>query len=332
MRAALELINPIDAPHLKQLTLMRCNDYISHAPQFEPQAQFLPVCISPSSRLRHLTLRGVPGEWSTLADVVPRLETLEITSLASGAMPSMNEIRAILSRCASTLRTLRIINDVHAEDQDSSPFLSSSCIPIHLPNLRTIYTTSRSESCLGLIQSDLFDAPNVYDLTVECDAYGTISPHPNHPHSSSTLSLLATFKTLGRLTLKGMSCPALENANVRHLTLERVPLETVVLPFAPALETLVLRDCRHVDLGTVRRLLEAHGDGLKRLEVHLCHGEELKLEMGMGRLVVFRSSSDDEDVTDDGDDDDDEEEEEAFSLGGTFNDPVFDALYKPPDR
>ncbi|KAK1227095.1 hypothetical protein PQX77_009928 [Marasmius sp. AFHP31] len=194
MYAALNMLNEslttLGAPLLESLTLMRCNDYISHSPQFQPRHMRHPWFLKPRSspnrplspgllpRLRTLTLRGVHVCWSSVptlvcAESISPLLCLELSSHSLDVRPSLQEFSSILSSCP-LLRKLVVNGSGFAFDESKVKQLPvgrrSSLIDnealILLPHLQELKLGYRS-TLDGRKILGLFGAPNVTRLTLE---------------------------------------------------------------------------------------------------------------------------------------------------------------------
>ncbi|KAE9393502.1 hypothetical protein BT96DRAFT_923995 [Gymnopus androsaceus JB14] len=227
------------APLLESFTLMRCNDYISHSPQFQPSsmkspelfssAGFLepPECHRLLPRLRHLTLRGVHVEWSNLSRLLqPSLTSLELSSHSLDVRPTYSVFRDVLCACPE-LRSL-VVNgsgfvseDKNLSLKTGAHIINKSIVPVSLPLLEelTIGFRSAPEGCDMLT---FIHAPNIRQLSLE-DA-----THPgevddieadevlllaagydlNHPSSCSRASFAqessSPFPALQKLILTGV--------------------------------------------------------------------------------------------------------------------------------
>ncbi|KAG7095033.1 hypothetical protein E1B28_005824 [Marasmius oreades] len=196
---------------LESLTLMRCNDFISHSSHFQPRHMRHPLFLKPRvtsvvcsliprlPRLRNLTLRGVHVCWSSLPSLLrtgssSSLSSLELSSHCLDVRPSLAEFRTILSSCPM-LRKLAVNGSGFALDQakskvgpsDGTP--STECegtIPLsHLQELSLGYRSTLD----GRKILALFSAPNVRKLTLE-DA-----SHPGGLHEADTKSILRYIAT-----------------------------------------------------------------------------------------------------------------------------------------
>ncbi|KAK0451310.1 uncharacterized protein EV420DRAFT_711264 [Desarmillaria tabescens] len=274
MHVALLYLSNAPAPLLESLTIMRCNDYISHASEFQPAALNTPFVLNPrTNRLRTLTLRGVYAEWSSLS-VLRELEVLEITSLSSDVRPSTADMHGILSACAPRLRKLRLMNDAGPSSRDDH-----AVRPVTLPKLEDISIGYRADTARhGLAK--LLIGPNVRQVTLENDRYpgDALAVDPG-----DVLSGL-TFPLMERVALKDISA-SLESMqqflmNVRHLEIEWTAVKCLLpLPdgsrSCPKLETLCLRssDIEGInDLGidAILGVLRVRGtSALREVEVHV---------------------------------------------------------------
>ncbi|KAG7441540.1 uncharacterized protein BT62DRAFT_483439 [Guyanagaster necrorhizus] len=346
MHVALLYLNNAPAPLLESLTIMRCNDYISHASEFQPTALNTPFALDPRTNcLRTLTLRGVYAEWPSL-NVLHDLEVLEITSLSSNVRPSKADMYGILSACAPRLRKLRLMNDAGPEsrDDDDDDDDDDAVRPVTLPKLEDVSIGYRADTaCHGLAK--LLIAPNVRQVLLESDRY------PGDALVADPGDVLAglTFPLMERATLKGISASRESMhrflMNVQHLEIEWTAVECLLpLPdgsrSCPKLETLCLRssDIEGIDrtgMDVILGVLRRRGtSALKEVDVHVgsanantCVDYPAQMEVGMPQVRIFRDDEDD-DFSDTESEGTDSSEEDAYGLGGTFNDPVFDALFK----
>ncbi|KAF9465970.1 hypothetical protein BDZ94DRAFT_1158972 [Collybia nuda] len=197
-------ITTLGAPLLESLTLMRCNDFVSYSPTFQPHEMIGPALFRPSEqkpsrqdvlpRLTSLTLRGVHVDWSSLTSILSRSQTtlraLELSSHCSEVRPTLSEFRQLLATSPS-LRKLVVngsgpfISDDAEDDQSVSEEASDL---ISLPCLDEITLGYRS-AYDGQIILEQLDAPNVKVLTLED------SNHPGEPEEIDAGSLLAYMGT-----------------------------------------------------------------------------------------------------------------------------------------
>ncbi|KAG6819890.1 hypothetical protein H0H93_007668 [Arthromyces matolae] len=166
------------APCLESLTLMRCNDFVSHSPTFQPPELREPAFLSTSDssprdilpRLCNLSLRGVHVHWQSLSDAISvgqhGLKSLDLSSHCSDVRPSLDELGQLLSHCPE-LETL-VLNGSGARipDNDESSIVREDIQPVKLHRLQQLTIGYRSEreakAILGLL-----DAPGVEDLTLQ---------------------------------------------------------------------------------------------------------------------------------------------------------------------
>lgn len=193
MHAALNMLNAplttLGAPLLESLTLMRCNDYISHSPHFQPQYMKTPFFLRPDGplpkksmpllpRLRTMILRGVHIDWSSLPHLLPTdspvLQTLELSSHSLDVRPTVSEFRDILASCRS-LQTLIVNGSGLSLDEDGGmPLklgagarrLDRRLSPISLPHLKEL-TVGYRTALDGCYVLSMLEAPNLRMLTLE---------------------------------------------------------------------------------------------------------------------------------------------------------------------
>jgi len=192
MQTALQLINPhvlqFGAPQLESLTLMRCNDFVSFASEFEPKSMKEPSFLSraspasPSSplnilpRLRYLSLRGVHLDWASLGSAMASSKTglysLELCSHCADVRPSLSELHQLLSH------NLRLRNLVISGSGPSLPgHIDNGVDMIHhefdgvlLPSLTSLVLGYRS-SLEGQTVLQLVKAPMLKSLVLEEATY-----------------------------------------------------------------------------------------------------------------------------------------------------------------
>ncbi|ESK92516.1 hypothetical protein Moror_4438 [Moniliophthora roreri MCA 2997] len=178
MYIALNMLNgPLTtsgAPLLESLTLMRCNDFVSHSSHFQPRHMRLPLFLKTPGllpRLRSLTLRGVHVCWSSLSSIFPEgssLHHLELSSHCLDVRPTFNELRAILSSC-SLLKKL-VINGsgpfALGQDLTGKSRAVEECERVWLPHLDVLHIGYGS-NLDGRKVLEMFNAPNVRTLIME---------------------------------------------------------------------------------------------------------------------------------------------------------------------
>ncbi|KAF4609474.1 hypothetical protein D9613_012327 [Agrocybe pediades] len=244
MHAALCMINAAlatnGAPRLESLTLMRCNDFVSFSPRFQPMdlkdVGFLslprpgseyPYGILPS--LKHLSLRGVHADWDILGcalhSPIHKLESLELASHCGDVRPSVEQFHSLLSSVAPSLKKLRICgsgpnisND--AEDLSAAPqAVMRENDPVQLPQLQNISIGYRS-SLEGRTVLRMLDAPNARKLLLEDATYpgdldevngGSLLTYLGSKHFSSSSS------TMDRLSPPVRIAVASDYAQGHHL-------------------------------------------------------------------------------------------------------------------
>jgi len=212
MHSALSIINPAlamyGAPRLESLTLMRCNDFVSFSPQFQPRelkdVGFLTLSYPGSDypfdvrhllpRLRHLSLRGVHADWDilgcTLLSSTQNLESLELASHSADVRPSIEQLHNLLTSVSSSLKTMRISGTgpglSYSTDEPSSSVPLREYASVQLPQLHNIAIGYRS-SREGRAILKMLDAPNARKLMLE-DA--TYSGDPEEVNGGSLLTYL----------------------------------------------------------------------------------------------------------------------------------------------
>ncbi len=223
----------------------------------------------------------------------------------------------MLSACAPTLCRLRVLNDADVS------YIPGSLPPISLPALTHLTIGFRSDVCSGLVQAGLVDAPCLQNLTVECethpgdvgvpDASGILACFGDVDLESVTLKAVYATRTVLREVCEG----------VKHLEMERMPNVDCLLEPGLSLETLTLCECEGVDRVTMQKIRQAVGRSVL-ISLHVV-GDGGEVFEGLEDVVVYRTAeySDEEEV-------ELPSEDEAYCLGGTFNDPVFDAMYMQP--
>lgn len=202
MHVALSAINPaitsLGAPCLESLTLMRCNDFVSFSPQFEPHGLKGPAFLSRFSpdatsqdlnilpKLKQLSLRGVHVDWDSLAAAMRSsavgLSSLELASHCSDVRPSNDQFHSLL-QSVPTLRRL-VITGSGPEIPDEMEDIPSDHDPVPLHHLQTI-TIGYRTALEGRTVLQQLDAPNVKTLSLEDATY------PGDPEEINGGSLLA---------------------------------------------------------------------------------------------------------------------------------------------
>ncbi|KAJ7581828.1 hypothetical protein C8J56DRAFT_958360 [Mycena floridula] len=176
MHQALTLMNPAlamsGAPALESLTLMRCNEYVSYSPEFQPPGMKFPAFLGfePSTaapelfpKLNLLSLRGVHLDWNAF----PRmkrgsLQTLDLSFHSPDVRPSMREFWRILKECPELRKLV-----VHG----SGPVISEApekeeMQVVELLNLEELVLGYRSqEDGSNILQ--IIHAPNLTTLSFE---------------------------------------------------------------------------------------------------------------------------------------------------------------------
>lgn len=210
MRSALQLINPAilqhGAPQLESLSLMRCNDFVSFSQEFEPKSlkdpYFLsttnrvspPHSASPLPRLRHLSLRGVHVDWSSLSATLSSSKTglysLELCSHCPDVRPSLSELRDLLS-CNPRLRNLVVSGSGPSFAADVNEAVDTAHYDfdgVLLPNLSQ-FTLGYRSGLEGETVLQLVNAPSLKSLILE---EATYPADPEVIDAGSLLTYLGT--------------------------------------------------------------------------------------------------------------------------------------------
>ncbi|KAJ4478840.1 hypothetical protein C8J55DRAFT_430091 [Lentinula edodes] len=250
------------APLLESLTLMRCNDYISHSPLFQPTSMKSPTLFSsPTSslgtdhrclfpRLRNLTLRGVHVNWSSLAHSPPSLTSLELSSHTPDVRPTQSDFRELLSSCPK-LKSLTVNGSGFISDDEELSLktgvhnIDKSAKPIALPLLEKLKIGYRSAP-EGFDILELVHAPNILQLSlddathpgeideVEADDMllyvAGLRPMINPESSFSTPKHSSPFPTIQKLALKGLRA---QTDTFRKLLVSTPTLQSLELYMMP---------------------------------------------------------------------------------------------------
>ncbi|KAF8900683.1 hypothetical protein CPB84DRAFT_1747350 [Gymnopilus junonius] len=361
MHSALTTINPhitsLGAPLLETMTLMRCNDFISYSPQFQPpdlkepkflshNCNSLPVPQSLLPKLKYLSLRGVHVDWDSLGDALAASANLLSLELTSHSADSINigyrttmEGRAVLKLLnAPNAKTLVLEDATYPGDPDdangspllyylgSKEFVGSGNDPSDAAEKGVITRDSKQPTTPRRRKS------SVYSQNAELS-----SPQPAFPVlekvvmknvKSSSRSLRTLFNALPHLQdleLMGMSMSA-----VQALVPSPSPsASTSTICPCPRLnsfcihdsEQLQVRDLNYIarDLATAR---QSWGACTLRVKIHV-------LDSAKAACVAAAASPDTEVnvISDDEGDGEDYMDIDPFKLGGAFNDPLFDEYY-----
>ncbi|KAF6742568.1 hypothetical protein DFP72DRAFT_860346 [Ephemerocybe angulata] len=210
MQSALQSINPAilrhGAPRLESLSLMRCNDFVSFSPEFEPKSlkdtSFLSTTHStPSShstlilpRLSSLSLRGVHVDWASLSAALSSSRTglysLELCSHCSDVRPSISEFHRLLYS-NPRLRNLVVSGSgpsFPADVDEGLGALRHEFDGAFLPNLTKLTLGYRSV-LEGQTILELVNAPNLKSLVLE---EATYPADPEVVDAGSLLTYLGT--------------------------------------------------------------------------------------------------------------------------------------------
>lgn len=162
------------APLLESLILMRCNEYVSHSPEFQPPALKSPafldfkVDVDVFPRLRQLSLRGVHVDWSYLPKSCTSLTSLEMSSHSPDVRPPLHDFYNILST-TTYLRRLVIHGSgpLLADNWPEETRIPDSYIrALSLHSLEELVVGYRSVmDSINLFE--MLDIPNIKSLTLE---------------------------------------------------------------------------------------------------------------------------------------------------------------------
>lgn len=201
-----------EAPLLETLTLMRCNEFVSHSPQFTPSHMknpfFLPFAGmlrggKTLPRLHDLVLSGVHLDWTRIPSLIPStgLQHLELSYHSLEVRPNLTQFRQIL-RLSPGLRSL--IVDVSGPSLNGEEYVAGlrPHDAVYLPCLEeiTLGYTDASDGCLIL---GTLDAPYVRTLVLE---------DGSHP------AVLQEVDAAGLLIYCGTSVPKIASSWANHGT------------------------------------------------------------------------------------------------------------------
>ncbi|KIK63425.1 hypothetical protein GYMLUDRAFT_41105 [Collybiopsis luxurians FD-317 M1] len=240
------------APLLESLVLMRCNDYISHSPQFQPSRMKSPALFSSESaseptndpilpRLRNLTLRGVHVDWPGLCNSLsPSLNSLELSSHSLDVRPTHSEFHDMLLACPKLSKLTLNGSGFVSDDEDLSlktgvHALRGRVEPVSLPLLESLRIGYRSAFDGCDILSSLH-APDIKQLSLE-DA-----THPGEVEvveADSLLLCLAELKRGQRRTVY----PTASHSDASSSCLCKTEPNSALYPF-PNLQKVVLKGMR----------------------------------------------------------------------------------------
>ncbi|KAG6823126.1 hypothetical protein H0H92_011300, partial [Tricholoma furcatifolium] len=207
MYTALQEIQPhittIGVPRLESLTLMRCNEYVSAVPVFQPQEMRDPNFLNLSNtttplpnllpRLRHLTLFGVHVDWTSLSSILTQsnhgLDSLELYSHCMDVRPTRSEFHQLLSHCPHLSKLVVNASGPRCPDDNANPSMTPGEITcVALPLLREL-TVGYHSALEGKAILDAIDATRVESFTLE-DA--SLPGHVGDLNAGSLLTYLAT--------------------------------------------------------------------------------------------------------------------------------------------
>ncbi|KAJ3864244.1 hypothetical protein EV359DRAFT_41459 [Lentinula novae-zelandiae] len=256
------------APLLESLTLMRCNDYISHSPLFQPTSMKSPTLFSsptgslgPDHRcllpqLLNLTLRGVHVDWSSLAHSPLSLTSLELSSHTPDVRPTQSEFRELLSSCPK-LKSLTVNGSGFISDDEELSLktgvhnIDRNAKPIALPLLEKLKIGYRSApEAFDILE--LVHAPNILQLSlddathpgeideVEADDMllyvAGLRPMINPESSFSNPKRSSPFPTIQKLALKGLRA---QTDTFRKLLVSTPTLQSLELYMMPRLMNVI---------------------------------------------------------------------------------------------
>ncbi|KAG6909760.1 hypothetical protein DXG01_015476 [Tephrocybe rancida] len=240
MYVALSMIQPsiisAGAPLLESLTLMRCNDFISYSPTFQPPDMRHPAFLSlndtsayphnPLPRLRNLTLRGVHVDWTSLSTILSQteygLDSLDLSSHSMDVRPTLHEFHQILSQSPNLAKLVVNGSGPQIFDEAGDGGLSTILKDVQRASLTCLHdiTIGYRSVLEGQAILELLDAPYAGSLTLED---GTHAGDVEDIDAGSLLSFLATGtfpsqESSGPLsTYTGMYSPAEKEDNLNHI-------------------------------------------------------------------------------------------------------------------
>ncbi|KAG6806451.1 hypothetical protein H0H92_011301, partial [Tricholoma furcatifolium] len=195
-------ITTIGAPRLESLTLMRCNEYVSAVPVFQPQEMRDPKFLNLSNtttplpnllpRLRNLTLFGVHVDWTSLSSILTQsnhgLDSLELYSHCMDVRPTRSEFHQLLSQCPHLSKLVVNASGPRYPDDNANPTTPEEITCVALPLLREL-TVGYHSAPEGKAILDAIDATRVESFTLE-DA--SLPGHVGDLNAGSLLTYLAT--------------------------------------------------------------------------------------------------------------------------------------------
>jgi hypothetical protein len=169
-------------PHLRSISLSRCNAYFAATSQtFQPLAFAEPITLFGGAaipKLREVCLVGVHVDWdsSPLQD----LTTLEFKYHAHNVLPTLAQFNAILDNCPR-LEQLAILG--WGPRLEANPQVDVTAIV--LPSLRKI-SFGFVDISYGTQLLSMLQVPSLKELSLE-DIRSTVTPYPMDIHDSTQL-------------------------------------------------------------------------------------------------------------------------------------------------
>ena len=264
MYTALTAINPfitrLGAPLLESLSLMRCNEFISFSPHFQPQQLKEPEFLNRGGQnsdcasgkmipsLKCLLLRGVHVDWNSLASETGGLIRLEIKSLSQDVRPSLYQVLKILS---SSIGLRNLVLSASGPTSSLTVQNDRASLP-HLRKLTIGYRTATD----GLVPLELIHAPYTEALVLE-DA--TCVGDLHDIDAAPLLSYIGTktpFPLLEQVTLTRVKTPLQpfreflsSLPDLQHLELKRMSMADIhaLQNCCPKLQSLCIRNFEQLD-------------------------------------------------------------------------------------
>lgn len=246
MHTALCTMNPIittsGAPLLQWLTLMRCNEFVSFSPEFQPRNLVHPAFLSCEDdltqtaitlpKLKHLSLRGVHVDWSTLSkSVSSNLKYIDLHSHCPQVRPTIQQFSSLLA-ATPQLREL-VVSGSGPDLPEEIDEIPHDITPTALPHLETLRIGYRSDF-EGRLFLKSIHAPNTKTLTLEDTSYFS---DPEEVNGSSLVIYLGSLEDNVPMEETDLVFDGLKRAQLKQDSTKEYPPRAMF----PLLESVHLR-------------------------------------------------------------------------------------------